>query len=76
MGKMSIRVILKSGNEFTMKCDEFTANKNVFGQFIGYSAKGISENKPIYLDIEQVSAIIRIMSDEEQTTALKTDEGV
>ena len=36
MGKMSIRIILKSGVEFTVKCDKFTLNQNGLGQTIGY----------------------------------------
>lgn len=64
MGKMSIRIILKSGVEFTVKCDKFTLNKNGFGQATGYDIAGITENKPVYLDFDEVAAIIRLYSDE------------
>ena len=32
----------------------------------GYDIKGISENKPIYLDFKQIAAIMRVCSDEKQ----------
>ena len=64
MSKMSIRVILKCGAEFTIKCDKFTFNENGFGKATSYSASGITENKPIYLDFDQIAAIVRIYSDE------------
>lgn len=64
MAKMSMRVILKNGAEFTVKCDEFTIKQNVFEVVTGYNIKGITENKPVYLDFEQVAAVVRIISDE------------
>lgn len=64
MGKMSIRIILKSGADFTVKCDEFSLEKNGFGQITEYNIKAISENKPVYLDFDQVAAIVRKYSDE------------
>ena len=59
-----IRVILKSGSEFTIKCDKFTIEKNGLGQMIGYDINGITENKPVYLDYEQIAAIVRVFSNE------------
>ena len=64
MSKMSIQIILKSGAEFTVKCDSFTLKRNGLEQVTGYDIKGITENKPVYLDFEQVSAIVRKYSDE------------
>ena len=64
MGKMSIRIILKSGVEFTVKCDKFTLNQTGFGKTTGYDIEGITENKPVYLDFDEVAAIIRLYSDE------------
>ena len=59
MPKMTIRVILKSGSEFAIKCDKFTIQQNGFGQATGYNIEGITENKPVYLDFEQVAAVVR-----------------
>ena len=64
MSEMSIQIILKSGAGFTVKCDSFTLQKNGLGQVTGYDIKGITENKPVYLDIDQVAAIVRKYSDE------------
>nr|DAJ90259.1 MAG TPA: hypothetical protein [Bacteriophage sp.] len=64
MPKMTIRVILKNGSEFTIKCDKFTLKQNGLGEVNEYKIEGITENKPIYLDFEQVAAIVRIYSDE------------
>lgn len=64
MDKMSIRVILKNGVDFTIKCDEFTLKQNGLGMTTGYSINGITENKPIYLEFEQVAAVLRVQSDE------------
>lgn len=64
MAKMSIRVILKSGVDFTVKCDKFTITRNGLEEVTGYEIGGITENKPVYLDFEQVAAVVRIFSDE------------
>ena len=64
MRKMSIRIILKSGAEFTVKCDSFTVKRNGFEQVTGIEAKGITENKFLYLDFDEVAAIVRLYSDE------------
>lgn len=43
--KVTIRFILKSGALFDMKCDEFTLERNGLGDFAGYKAKGVVQNK-------------------------------
>lgn len=63
MPKMTIRVILKSGSEFAIKCDKFTIKQ-----------KGITENKPVYLDFEQVAAVVRLFSDEHTEDTPKTEK--
>lgn len=30
----------------------------------GYNISGITENKPVYLDFDEVAAIVRVLSDE------------
>ena len=64
MAKMSIRIILKNGVDFTIKCNSFTLKHNGLGTVSGYNITGISENKPLYLDFNDVSAVIRLISDE------------
>ena len=60
MDKMSIKVIMKSGVEFTIKCEKFTIKQDIFGKVIGWEIEGISENKPVYIDFEEIAAIIRL----------------
>ena len=64
MAKMTVRIILKSGAELSVKCDKFTITRNAHNQVTEYDIKGITENKPVYLDWEQVAAIVRVYSDE------------
>lgn len=35
---------------------------------------GSTENKPVYLDFEQVAAIVRVLSDEDGEEAAETEE--
>lgn len=64
MSKMTIKVILKSGLEFAVRCDKFTIEKNIVGQITRYEVEGIAENEPVYLNLEEVAAIVRVLSDE------------
>lgn len=64
MSKLSIRIMLESGTEFTIKCEKFTLKKNGLGEITGYEIEGISENKPIYLNFDKIAAIVRTVSDE------------
>lgn len=61
---MHIRFILKSGAEFTMKCESFTLSRNGLNQITSWKAKGIVENKPLEIDFSQVAAIVRVYSNE------------
>lgn len=60
MDKMSIRVIMKSGVEFTIKCEKITTKQDMFGKLIGWEIEGISENKPVYIDFEEIAAVVRL----------------
>ena len=66
MPKTTVRIILKSGVEFYVKCDKFTLTRNGFQQVTGYNIEGITENQPVYLDFEQVAAVVRVFSDEKE----------
>ena len=57
---MSIKVIMKSGVEFTIKCEKFTTRQDIFGKLIGWEIEGISENKPVYIDFEEIAGVIRL----------------
>lgn len=64
MPEMTIRIVLKSGVVFDVKCSEFTLKQDGLGNIIEYDIKGITENRPIYLGLEQVAAIVRTLSEE------------
>jgi hypothetical protein len=49
-----------------MKCRDFLLHQNGLGMVTGYEAKGITENKPIKFDFEDVLCIYRVLSDEEK----------
>lgn len=63
--KKTMRVILKSGAEFIIWCDQFTVKKDVLGNLVGYEINGMTENKVVYLDVQQIEAVIQLPSDEE-----------
>lgn len=65
MSKYMVRVILKSGAEFIIGCDKFTVKKDVLGNLVGYEINGMAENKVIYLDVQQIEAVVQLSSDEE-----------
>ena len=65
--KFQIRIILKNSSEFTVKCDEFNCKKNGLGQLTGISWVGGTENIPLFLDINEIVAIIQL------DTILSTD---
>lgn len=69
MAKMSMRVILKSGAEFTVKCDKFTLKRNGLEQVTGYNISGITENKPVYLDFDEVRELINEVARETASMA-------
>lgn len=67
MNPMSIRFILKSGKEFTVKCSDFTFEYNrVTNTLVAYDLKGIIENGPVFLDLSEVAAVIRLVQDEQE----------
>ena len=64
MSKLSLRIMLESGTEFTIKCEKFTLERNGLWEVTGYNIEGISENKPVYLNFDKIAAIVRTVSDE------------
>lgn len=61
---MTIVFVFKNGFELRMKCRDFLLNRNGLGMATGYEAKGLTENKPIWFDFENVLCIYRVLSDE------------
>jgi len=52
-----VRFILKSGKDFVVHCAKGRV-KTVEGQIVGYELAGITANMPLYIDIEQIAAVI------------------
>ncbi len=53
----SIRVVLKSGYSFSFKCDSMKT-KSTEGELLGYAFEGATENRPMYIRLDNVDAII------------------
>lgn len=59
MNKQKIRFILKSGSEFVITCDSFEGEMDgKTGELLSYSCDGITENRPLYLNLKEVVAIL------------------
>ena len=63
--KIHLRVLFKNGTEFTMKVEDYTVrHNNVTGDLVGFDFKSCTENVPVYIDLKQVNAIVRVFSNE------------
>lgn len=58
MDKMQVRVILKSGAEFSVECSEFNIEEKG-DRISGYWIKGILHNTPLFINTGEVAAIIQ-----------------
>lgn len=62
---MTIKIILKNGVTIPVKCESFTHKiSNLTGEIDSYKIEEITENKPIYVNLKDISAIVRVYSDE------------
>ncbi len=53
-----IRIRFKSGFELPITCDECIIKKSALdGELIGYDIKGIKDNKPLFIQLENVECI-------------------
>ena len=52
-----VRFILKNGCTFTVQCEEASVTV-CNGEITGYKLSGIVQNRPLYIDIEQIVAVI------------------
>lgn len=67
MKPVSLRFILKNGSEFTVKCTEYNLEySRRFERLCAYEVKGVTENKPVFLDLSEVVAVIRLVQDEQE----------
>ena len=64
---MKIIFVLRNGFTFSVTCEEFSLNQNGLGQYTGYEIKGIKDNKPLYINWEDVVLVYRADMDKEVT---------
>lgn len=64
IARMKIVIVFNNGFQLPITCEEFTLNKDVFGNATEYEIKGITDNKPIYFDLNNVMCIYRAMEHE------------
>lgn len=61
---MRIHIVTKSKNELQIECEEFSMSKNTLtGMIDGYEIKGITDNKPLYIDFNNIDFIYREVSE-------------
>lgn len=60
---MKVIIVFKTGFQLSITCEEFSLIKSI-GTPIGYEAKGITDNKPIYFDLDDVLCIYRDLNAE------------
>lgn len=64
---MTIVIVFKSGYELKVKCEESTLSRDIDGVITNIKFKGVTENKPLDINFDEVACIYRVMSDEEET---------
>ncbi len=63
---MKIRIRFKSGFELPITCEEFSITKSaLYGEIASYDIKGIKDNKPLFLRLEDIEYIIREVGNDE-----------
>ncbi len=66
---MTFRVLLRNGTEFSVISDNLEISRSNFdGSLASVSFSGIKHNKPCYLNLNDVVAILRVLDDEEEYT--------
>lgn len=55
--KRSIRVVLKSGYSFVFQCEHMEV-RTIGGEISGYSFNGAKSTYPMYIRVDDISAVI------------------
>ena len=63
--KMKVVIVFSSGFHLVVTCDEFETTRNGLGVITNVSFKGMTENKPLFLNTDNIDCIYRVMSGEE-----------
>lgn len=65
MKLVSLRFILKNGSEFIVKCSEYSLeHSKITNGLLSYKVKGVTENNPIFVNLSEVAAVIRLVQEE------------
>jgi hypothetical protein len=63
---MKIIIVFRTGFQLPITCEEFTLERDVLGNPIGYDIKNITDNKPIHFDFKDVLCVYRVVRGEEE----------
>ena len=64
--EMTIVIVFKNGYELRTKCKSIkTSRDNLTGRITNISYEGITENKPLDINFDEIICIYRVMSDED-----------
>lgn len=63
---MTIVFVFKNGEKLKSKCEDFSVTTSFTTQLTGFEMNGITENKPVYVDMNNIQCIYRVMSDESE----------
>ena len=56
---MKIVFVFRNGFQLCVTCKEFTLEKTILGIPDGYEIKGITDNKPLYINWDDVICVYR-----------------
>lgn len=63
---MKIIIVFRTGFQLPITCGEFTLERDVLGNPIGYDIKNITDNKPIHFDFKDVLCVYRVVRGKEE----------
>ena len=62
---MRIIIVFKNGFTLRVTCEEFVLEKTAIGIPCGYEIKGITDNRPLYIDFNDVICVYRDLTGEQ-----------
>ena len=60
---MEITICFKNGEKLVITCEEFGIEKDIAGNPETFHIKGIEDNKPLYIDYNEIIYISRKLSE-------------
>ena len=62
---MKATFVFKTGYELTITCSSITITRS-FGKVVGYEIENVSDNRPLYIDFDQILCVYREVTEEEK----------